>query len=124
MPIVFAKNAREFNIPNIMFTSRAAPASGSTENSVWQIRVAPKTPGAIHQLTREEIIVAISGQATVTLGEQKVKINAGDTVIVPPHVDFGLANEGNTDFEGLAILGVGGQAVMGGEAPFTPPWAM
>jgi quercetin dioxygenase-like cupin family protein len=123
MPIVFAKNAREFNIPNVTFTSRAAPAIGSTENSLWQFSMAPHAPVSIHQLTREEIIVAISGKAVVTLGDQKHHISKGDTIIIPPYVDFGLANESEYVFEGIAVLPVGSQAIMDGELPFTPPWA-
>ena len=124
MPIVFAKNAREFNIPNVTFTSRAAPTVGSKENSVWQFRIAPNSPATIHQLTREEIIVALAGQAVVTLGDQTTKIGRGDTIIVPPNIDFGLANESNADFEGVTVIPVGTQAKMRNEPPFTPPWAL
>lgn len=124
MPIVFAKNAREFNLPNVTFTPRAAPSLGATLNSVWQFRVAPHAPGALHQLTKEEIIVALLGHAVVTLGNKKFQITAGDTIIVPANIDFGLANESDTGFEAIAILPVGAQAMMSGELPFTPPWAI
>jgi quercetin dioxygenase-like cupin family protein len=124
MPIVFAKNAREFNIPNVTFTSRAAPAIGSTENSLWQFSMKPHAPVTIHQLTREEIIIAMSGSAVVTLGDQKHRITKGDTIIIPPFVDFGMANETEEVFEGIAVLPVGTQAIMGTEPPFTPPWAL
>ena len=124
MPVVFAKNAHEFNMPNVTFTSRAAPSVGSTINSVWQFRIAPRSAGTLHQLTREEIIVALSGHAIVTLGGEKMEIAKGDTIIVPAHVDFGLSNESDSAFEAMAILPVGAQAMIKGEPPFTPPWAL
>ena len=123
MPIVLAKNAREFNLPNVKFSALASPLTGSTENSVWQICVAPKTPPAIHQLTREEIIVALSGTALVSLDGEKSTVSKGDVIIVPPFTDFSIANETAIEFTATAILPVGGQAIIGTQPPFTPPWA-
>ena len=124
MPVAFARNAREFNIPNVTFISRAAPSIGSTENVVWQFTLAPNSPAAIHQLSREEIIVVLAGHAVVTLGDQIMKISKGDTIIVPPNINFGLANESKVDFEGVTVIPIGTQAKMGNEPPFIPPWAL
>jgi mannose-6-phosphate isomerase-like protein (cupin superfamily) len=48
---------------------------------------------------------------------------AGDSLVVPAGAAFSLSNPGASVFEAVVVLPVGGQAVVGDEAPFTPPWA-
>jgi mannose-6-phosphate isomerase-like protein (cupin superfamily) len=47
----------------------------------------------------------------------------GDAIVVPPDVEFALANDGDEPLRLLCCLPVGGQARMVGGEPFTPPWA-
>ena len=46
----------------------------------------------------------------------------GDAIVVPPGVDFQIANDGDTVLRLLCCLPVGGQAVTA-DGRFTPPWA-
>jgi len=124
MPHISSSHAPKFELPNITFVGLASPQRGSTENSVWRFTIAPNTPGLPHQLTSEEIIVALNGSAIVKIGNERHRLSPGDAVVVPPMTDFSLSNESAQDFEALAVLPVGGQAVVGNDAPFTPPWAM
>jgi quercetin dioxygenase-like cupin family protein len=110
-------------VPNVTFTGLAAPSRGARDTAVWLVEIAPGTPGATHRLTREEIIVAIAGEAVATLGGVTHRLAAGGALVVPPDTDFALANPGGAPFRAVAVLPVGGQACMPGGEPFTPPWA-
>lgn len=124
MPIIKSADAPEFDLPGLKFIGLAAPSRGSTENAAWRISLAANTPGAPHQLTREEIIIAISGSAEAIIGTERFGVAAGDAVVVPAFTDFALGNNGDTPFEAVAVLPVGGRAMMAESAPFSPPWSL
>ena len=86
------------------------------------MRIGPGTPGAPHRLTREEVIVAVEGRARATVGGIDYELEAGGAVIVPARTEFVLANPYAEPFRAVAVLPVGGEAVMNGET-FIPPWA-
>lgn len=123
MPFIALSEAPKFELPNVTFMGLASPQRGSKENSVWRLTIAPKAPGLPHQLTREETIVVLSGTAIAEIGEERHRLSAGDVIIVPAMTSFSLSNESAEAFEALAVLPVGGQAIVGNDAPFTPPWA-
>jgi mannose-6-phosphate isomerase-like protein (cupin superfamily) len=124
MPIVSAAEAPEFKLPGVRFVGLAAPSRGSRETSAWRIELAPGTPGTPHRVTREEIFIAISGSAVAVLENQERELAAGSALIVPPNVEFSLANPGKEPFRAIAIMPVGGQALVGDEPPFAPPWTL
>lgn len=123
MPLIRNANTKKFDIPTAQFTACAAPSTGATETCAWRVTVKAKSDGLPHQLTREEIILALSGSATAQIGKEQYQVSEGDTLIVPAFVNFTLFNPNDADFTAIAILPVGGRAVIDGEAPFTPPWA-
>ncbi|MFZ2502867.1 MAG: cupin domain-containing protein, partial [Nocardioides sp.] len=104
------------------FTALAAPSTGSTENSLWTVEIDPGTPASPHSLTREEVFTVLAGVAQVSLAGETSTARAGDAIVVPAGVEFGLANPGPDTLRLVCCLPVGGQATMGG-ATFTPPWA-
>jgi quercetin dioxygenase-like cupin family protein len=124
MTIIRATQGTHFELPNVNFSGLISPKQGSKENSLWRFVLAPKAPGMMHQLTREELMVVTSGEAQVQIGGDIQMVSAGDAIIIPAHTDFSISNESDSSFEGIAVLPVGGQAVMAGEEPFTPPWAL
>lgn len=118
-----ASIAPKFEIPHAVFTGLASPSRGARETAVWRVKLAPGATPLVHQLTREEVFVALAGTAQVTVAGQIVDFAAGSALIVPPDTDFSLANAGPDPFEAIAVLPVGGMARIGSDAPFTPPWA-
>jgi uncharacterized cupin superfamily protein len=123
MPFMNSSNAKVIDIPGISFTCLTSPSLGSTENSAWIVTLAPGTPGLPHKLTREETFVCIEGEAQARVGEQLHMFAPGCALTVPKEVEFELSNPGAVRFRAVVVLPVGGQAVIGDEAPFTPPWA-
>ena len=124
MPVILASQTRQFEMPNVRFTGLASPQRGSKENCTWQFTLAPKSPGLPHQITREEIIIALSGTGMAEIGNERHKISKGDAIVIPAHTDFSLSNESDKVFEGIAVLPVGAQVIIGNEPPFIPPWAL
>jgi mannose-6-phosphate isomerase-like protein (cupin superfamily) len=124
MPHIKAQDAVVFEIPNATFSGLAAPSRGSRENAVWRLTLAPNAPGVRHSLSREEVLIAVTGQAVARIGEVEHHIAAGDAVVVPAETSFELSNPGAAPFVAIAVLPVGAVARMGTEPAFVPPWAV
>jgi mannose-6-phosphate isomerase-like protein (cupin superfamily) len=123
MPHIAATAAPVFKIPRATFTGLASPSRGSQENAVWRVTLDPGAPGVPHQLTREEVFIALSGRAVVSLDNTTIHLGPGDSLIVPAFTEFALANPSDTAFEAIAVLPVGGRGIVGGGEPFVPPWS-
>ena len=122
MPIIRATDAPRFQLPGLTVHGLASPRRGASETCVWRLRLDPGTPGFPHAVTREEVFVATSGAAQVTLDGVASELRPGDALVVPSGVTFALANLSAQPFEAVVSLPVGGQAVTG-DGTFTPPWA-
>jgi quercetin dioxygenase-like cupin family protein len=123
MPLIQGAVAPTFDLPHATFTGLASPSRGSTETSVWRVVLAPGAQPVPHSLTREEIFVALKGNAVATVDGQTHAVGRGDALVVPAGAAFGLANPGDEPFEAVVVFPVGGQAITPGADPFTPPWA-
>ena len=123
MPITDAAPASVHELDGVRFTPLAAPSTGSTEISVWRVELPPHGAAVPHELTREEVLVILSGTARASIDGRAGEVGAGGAVIVPPDTPFSLVAAGDEPVVALAYLPVGGQARMPGQEPFTPPWA-
>ena len=70
-----------------------------------------------------DVVPLNNGQAKAEIGGKQYRLEAGDAIVVPRGLDFTLSNDSKTAFIAIAVLPVGGQAIIAGEQPFTPPWA-
>lgn len=121
--LVRASDAVVFGEAHATFTGLAAPSRGSAETSVWRVTLKPGAPALEHSMDREEVFVGLAGRARASVGGTVFEVGPGDALIVPAGQLFGLANPTEEPFEAIAVLPVGGRAmVVGGEA-FVPPWA-
>ncbi|CAN5853826.1 cupin domain-containing protein [soil metagenome] len=123
MPIIKSSESPIFEIPGLTVTGFASPSRGARETSTWRLVIAPGAPGATHSVDREEIFVVLDGTAHATLGDQRLDLTAGDTLIVPANTPFSLSNQGTEPCTAIAMLPVGGRAALPEGAPFVPPWA-
>ena len=124
MPVVTAPTEPTHEVGGNLFTSLATPTRGSRRTSVWQVELPPGAGATPHQLTDEEIFVVLDGVARVELADVRSEARPGDAIVVPPGVPFALANDGAVPVRLLCCLPVGGQALLPGGEPFTPPWAL
>lgn len=124
MPFIASTNTPTFAFHGATFTGMASPSRGSTENAVWLVTLPPGHPAVRHRLTREETFVGLDGCALASVGGETFEVTAGSALIVPADTDFEIRNPGPQSFRAVVILPVGGQAMIGDAAPFTPPWAV
>jgi quercetin dioxygenase-like cupin family protein len=123
MPITDSGTADVHELDGVRFTPLAAPSTGSTEICVWRVELPPHGDPVPHELTREEVLVILSGTARASIDGRVAEVGAGGAVIVPPDTPFSLVAAGDEPVVAVAYLPVGGQARMPGRPPFTPPWA-
>lgn len=123
MPLIDSASAPVFTHEHARFTGLAAPSRGATENAVWRLQLAPRSPGLPHQVSREEVFVATRGTAHAVVAGQLHVLSEGSALVVPPRTTFSLANPGDEPFEAVVVLPVGAHALVEGQAPFVPPWA-
>ena len=123
MPVLPTPSAPTHDIPGARFTTLASPSRGSAETSVWRLELLPGAEPVPHTVTREEIFVALDGEAVATLDGVDQTVLSGDTLVLPVGVEFRLVATGAVPFRALVCPPVGGQAAMIGGEPFTPPWA-
>jgi quercetin dioxygenase-like cupin family protein len=123
MPMLFRSDAPTFSLPGICFTTLSSPRRGARENAVWEVTVDPGVAGSPHRLTREETFVALEGSAVVEVDGQRHELAAGSALVVDAGQTLSLSNAGPQPFRALAVLPVGGQAVIGDGPAFTPAWA-
>jgi mannose-6-phosphate isomerase-like protein (cupin superfamily) len=123
MPVIAATDAPVFELPGLRFTGLAAPSRGACDNAVWVVTVAPGAEAVHHQMTREETFVAIEGRARAIVGGREHRLGPGSALVVPSHTDFALDNPYDLPFRAVVVLPVGGQAIIGSDPAFTPPWA-
>ena len=68
----------------------------------------PNIPTPIHHHVEQQIAIVLSGELTLTVGDETRVMHAGDCVVIPPHVPHG----GDSGPAGCEVLDV-----------FTPPRA-
>jgi quercetin dioxygenase-like cupin family protein len=123
MPVVHAPLEPTHDLGDTRFTSLVTPTTGATDTAVWRVELAPGTPPTPHSLTREEVLVVLSGVATVRIGDTEDSARTGDAIVVPAGMWFELSNGHDEPLHMICCLPVGGHARTSDGTVFTPPWA-
>lgn len=123
MPVITASAARTHELHGARFTTLASPNMGSAETSVWRVSIPADVPPTEHHVTREEVLVFLSGRGVAMLDGEAHPVGPGDTLVLPPRTPFSLRASSPEPLEAIVCFPVGGQAVVGQGEPFTPPWA-
>jgi len=125
MPLLPATSAPVQNFDGNTFTGLASPSRGAVETAAWRVSLpAGRVSEGTHQLTREELLIVLTGTAVATIAEEVHTVMPGDTIVVPAFTDFRIDNASAAPFEAIAVLPVGGRAILPGRPAFTPPWAI
>ena len=77
---------------------------GSQQLSVWITDHAPGEVIPLHFHEFEEVLTFISGDATVTVGDETFEVHGDVSVIVPPRTPHGYTNIGTTPLRIVASL--------------------
>jgi mannose-6-phosphate isomerase-like protein (cupin superfamily) len=132
MPVVHAADAVTHEMHGSVFTSYAAPASGSAELCAWRLEIPGGTSGVPHVVSREEILFLLSGTLRVTLaggpGQDEAPagppadVAAGDAVLVPAGSAVRIDNAGRQQASAWVTTSVGLEAVLADGSRLSPPW--
>lgn len=123
MTVITSEQNQTFNLPGIAFRTLVSPVRGGTEFAMWRVNLGPHTPGTPHRLTRQEVLHVVAGEVSASIAGKTMTARSGDTIVVPAMTDFALENATSSPAEIIAFMAAGGQALVGGEPAFTPPWA-
>lgn len=109
--------------PGIRFSTLVAPRLGASDIAMCRVDIDPDAPATPHSLTREEIFFILAGDAAFHVDGTMHPARPGDTVLVPAHTEFAVANVGTDTLELLVALPIGGQLNLPDGTSFTPTWA-
>jgi mannose-6-phosphate isomerase-like protein (cupin superfamily) len=138
MPVVRAADAVEHELHGSVFTSYAAPASGSRELCAWRLEVPGRTTGVPHTVSKEEVLLVLSGTLSVTLGAAAdgapddapaalaagapAEACAGDAIVVPAGTVLTIDNPDDRRASAWVTTSVGLEAVLADGSSIRPPW--
>jgi mannose-6-phosphate isomerase-like protein (cupin superfamily) len=121
--IITAASAPTFTLDGTTAVGYASPSRGAADLSLWRIRLDPGTASPYHALSREEVFLALDGDAVATVDGTEHPLSPGDCLVVPPGVPFALA-AGSGGFAAVCAMAAGGEATILPDGPtITPPWA-
>jgi quercetin dioxygenase-like cupin family protein len=104
------------------FSSFVAPSRGSAQLCAWQLTVPAGLHGVAHRPTREEVLLLLEGELTVTLDGIAAVLAAGDVVLVPADSELRL-DTGTAGATAWVTTTPGLEAVMADGSRIVPPWA-
>ena len=121
--IITADDAPTFSQDGTTAVGYASPSRGAADLSLWRVRLDPGAGSPDHTLSREEVFLALEGDAVARLGDAEHPLAAGDCLVVPPGVPFSIA-AGPEGFGAVCAMAAGGEATILPDGPtLTPPWA-
>jgi mannose-6-phosphate isomerase-like protein (cupin superfamily) len=121
--VIRRSDAPEFGEGGIFITGYGSPTRGSQSVAAWQVALEPGAGSPEHTLTRDEVFIVLSGEATFEIQGRRHQVAGGDAICVPPEVEFRLRNAGSERFTAICCMAAGGEARIGDGEPFPIPWA-
>ncbi len=122
MPVIRSADAAVHQVHGSTFSSFVAPSRGSAQLCAWQLNVPAGQRGVAHRPTREEVLLLLDGELTVTLDGTATILAAGDVVLVPADSELRV-DGGTTGATAWVTTTPGLEAVMADGTRIVPPWA-
>ncbi|HTA09565.1 MAG TPA: cupin domain-containing protein [Streptosporangiaceae bacterium] len=122
MPVIHPAEIAVHQVHGSTFSSFVAPSRGSTQLCAWQLRVPAGLTGAAHRPTREEVLLVLDGDLTITLDGTATDLVAGDVLFVPADSELRV-DGGTSDATAWVTTTPGLEAVMADGSRIAPPWA-
>lgn len=110
--------------PNAVMTRLAAPSLGSTELSIWQVRMEPGAAGPAHTVDREQVWLVRAGTIEATVDGATGHVAREQTLVVPAGVERRFRTAGDEAAEAVVCMRAEGLVSVPGQAGERPlPWA-
>jgi quercetin dioxygenase-like cupin family protein len=90
--------------PGVETRMLVSASNGATQLCVFEQRVAPGTGAPTHSHPIEEVLTVREGEAEMWIGEQRVTVTAGQSLIVPAGRKHGFRNSGTATLHLHAVL--------------------
>ena len=124
MPVCHAPARPTHELPGVAASRRCQPSAGHRRDERVDARARmPEPSRAAPGDARGDLRRARGRGAIAILDGVAHQCARVRPLALPPDVEFTLAAPGRLPFPAIVCLPVGGQAVIGGGDPFTPPWA-
>ena len=121
--IIRHRDAPEFGQDGTLITGYASPTRGADSIAAWRVALEPGAGSPEHAVTRDEVFIVLTGEATFEVAGRRHQVGPGDAICVPPDTAFRLSNAGPEQFAAICCMAAGGQARIGEGDPFPIPWA-
>jgi quercetin dioxygenase-like cupin family protein len=122
MPVIRERDAVQHQLHGATFNSFVAPSSGSSELCAWRLDVAPGTIGVPHRVSREEVLLVLTGELTATIDGVGTTARAGEVVFVPAGGQFALDNTSDSAATAWVTTSIGLEATLADGSSISPPW--
>jgi quercetin dioxygenase-like cupin family protein len=122
VPVIRSADATVHQVHGSTFSSFVAPSRGSAQLCAWQLKMPAGLRGVVHRPTREEVLLLLEGELTVTLDGIAAVLAAGDVVLVPADSELRL-DGGTAGATAWVTTTPGLEAVMADGSRIVPPWA-
>jgi mannose-6-phosphate isomerase-like protein (cupin superfamily) len=90
--------------PGVQTRMLVSAANGAAHLCIFEQWVAPATGAPTHSHPVEEVLTVREGEAEMWLGDQRVMVTAGQSLIVPAGRNHGFRNSGNATLHLHAVL--------------------
>jgi mannose-6-phosphate isomerase-like protein (cupin superfamily) len=90
--------------PGVQTRMLVSAANGAAHLCIFEQWVAPATGAPTHSHPVEEVLTVREGEAEMWLGDQRVMVTAGQSLIVPAGRNHGFRNSGNVTLHLHAVL--------------------
>jgi len=122
MPVLRPVDAVRHEAHGAAFHTLVAPSRGSSELCAWRLEVPPGQVGAPHRPSREEVLLVLGGDLTVTLDGDTSPVAAGDVVLVPAGAELRV-DGGAAAASVWVTTSPGLEAELADGSRLAPPWA-
>ncbi|HET8717563.1 MAG TPA: cupin domain-containing protein [Nocardioidaceae bacterium] len=114
--------AAEYTAHGSTFTAYVSPSRGSRELCAWSLTVPPGLTGSAHRPTRDEVMLVISGDLTITVDAHPTCAGAGDVLLVPAGSELRV-DGGSARATVWVTTTPGIEALLDDGTRLAPPWA-
>jgi quercetin dioxygenase-like cupin family protein len=122
MPVIHPGQAADHEAHGSLFSSYVAPSRGSRQLCAWRLTVPAGLTGTAHRPTREEVLLVLDGDLTVSIDGQAARLAPGDVVLVPAESRLRV-DGGDTAAAVWVTTTPGIEAVLADGTRLSPPWA-
>ena len=124
MTVVRSDDGQFIETPGGNFGRAVATTSrGAAEVSVIRQRQRPGGANPAHTHDREEVMVLLVGEITITVAGEDVVLGAGDAVIIPPGTPHRVENRSVEAAEWLLVAPAAVGFFHEDGRPGSPPWS-